>query len=71
MVSSDDEAVFVNIAGTINPATLGQVARTMGLDGVLNSVGGAAALNGRPPGAGPGASAQSGENDSASAADSD
>jgi hypothetical protein len=71
MVSSDDEAVFVNIAGTINPATLGQVARTMGLDGVLNSVGGTAALSGRPPGAGPGASAQSGENDSASAADSD
>ncbi len=35
MVVDDDEAVFINIAGFIEPAQLGRLARAMGVDDVL------------------------------------
>jgi hypothetical protein len=64
LVSSDADAVFVNLAGRINPATLGQVARTMGLEHVIGAAG---ALGGfqRAPGSG----ASSLDDDGASDAD--
>ncbi len=40
MIADGDEAVFINMAGTIDPATLGAVSRTMGFGGVLDAFGG-------------------------------
>lgn len=40
MIADDDEAVFINIAGAINPETLGHVANAMGFGGVLNAFSG-------------------------------
>jgi hypothetical protein len=31
-----DEAVFINIAGTIQPAQLGRIAAAIGMDGMFN-----------------------------------
>jgi hypothetical protein len=47
MVVDDEEAVFVNIDGTIDPAQLGRLAGMMGVEDVLGSFGG----NGNRPGA--------------------
>jgi hypothetical protein len=38
-----DEAVFINIAGTIQPAQLGRIAGAIGMDGMFNRVPGATA----------------------------
>ena len=45
MMTDSGEAVFINIAGKINPETLGQVANTMGFGGILESFGGGALNN--------------------------
>jgi hypothetical protein len=37
------EAVFINIAGDIDPAKLGRIANEMGVEGVLDGVGAAEA----------------------------
>ena len=48
MVTDDTEAVFVSVAGQIDPAVLGRVAGTLGINGVLDSLGGVK-LNGQAP----------------------
>jgi len=48
MVTDETEAVFVSVAGQIDPAVLGRVAGTLGIDGVLDSLGGVK-LNGQAP----------------------
>jgi len=40
-----DEAVFINIAGDIQPAQLGRIAGAIGMDGMFNMVPGVAAQN--------------------------
>jgi hypothetical protein len=39
---SGDEAVFINIAGAIEPAQLGKIAAAIGMNGMFNLVPGAA-----------------------------
>ena len=39
MVTDDTEAVFISVAGQIDPAVLGRVAGPLGIDGILDGLG--------------------------------
>ena len=53
VLDGGDEAVFVNVDGTISPATLGQLANGFGMGGMLDDITG---LGHTMPGAAPGGS---------------
>jgi hypothetical protein len=40
MVADGSEAVFINIVGTIDPVMLGQLSRQIGINGVIDGIGG-------------------------------
>lgn len=52
LVLDGSEAVFINIAGRIDPAQLGRIASTMGFDGVISAISAAGAMPGAQGGAG-------------------
>jgi hypothetical protein len=44
----DGEAVFINVAGQINPAQLGQLMNAFGMDGVMDNLAGAGSTGAAP-----------------------